>query len=73
MPIGHRLVLEAKMMTAMSESFDRIETICRDFYGKDEHYASNERDELRLDIRLLDACYTEVHTWFLSSYLGMDW
>ncbi|KAI6179593.1 hypothetical protein M3Y98_00627200 [Aphelenchoides besseyi] len=72
-PIGHRLVLESRLLTSMKHAFDRVEGIMRDFYGKDQFYANNERDDLRLEIRMLDATYTEVHTFFLQSYLEMEW
>jgi hypothetical protein len=71
--MGHRLVLEARLLEGMNNSFDIVESVLRDFYGKDRNYANIERADLRLEIRLMDAMYTEVHTSFLKSYLEMEW
>ncbi|KAI6190317.1 hypothetical protein M3Y97_00104300 [Aphelenchoides bicaudatus] len=72
-PLGHRLVLEARLLDGVNRSFDTVERILKDFYGKDNDFANMERADLRLEIRLMDMLYTEVHTSFLKSYLNMDW
>lgn len=71
--MGHRLVLEARLLEGINSSFDIVEAALRDFYGKDRHFANMERTDLRLEIRLMDALYMEVHTSFLKSYLEMEW
>ncbi|CAD5223818.1 unnamed protein product [Bursaphelenchus okinawaensis] len=73
--LGHRIVLETKMLIAMGRAFDRVKSILKDFYAfhDDKNAAMYERDDLRQEIRLLDASFTEAHTGFLKSYLDMDW
>jgi hypothetical protein len=65
--------LEARLLDGINASFDTVEGVLRDFYGKDKDFANMERSDLRLEIRLMDMLYTEVHTSFLKSYLDMEW
>ncbi|CAD5231383.1 unnamed protein product [Bursaphelenchus xylophilus] len=71
---GHRIFLEAKMLLGINHAFDRVEAILKDFFAfhNDKTGAAYERDDLRMEIRLMDACFTEVHTGFLKSYLDME-
>uniref|UniRef100_A0A914QLW0 Uncharacterized protein n=1 Tax=Panagrolaimus davidi TaxID=227884 RepID=A0A914QLW0_9BILA len=74
-PYGHRLVLEARLLESIKDAFDLIENTIDDFnrIGGDRDAASIERQDLRLEIRLRDLLFTEVHERFLKSYLDMDW
>uniref|UniRef100_A0A7E4ZX78 DUF4455 domain-containing protein n=1 Tax=Panagrellus redivivus TaxID=6233 RepID=A0A7E4ZX78_PANRE len=74
-PWGHRLVLEARLLESIKEAFDLIEETVDKFgeMGEDRQAANCERADLRLEIRLRDLMFTEVHERFLKSYLEMEW
>ncbi|KAH7727201.1 Protein Y53F4B.11 [Aphelenchoides avenae] len=73
--VGHRLVLEARLLILMNKALDRITKICDEFDNLrgDKHAVDNEREMLRYEIRFCDDTYVEVHERFLKSYLGMEW
>ncbi|CAD5231350.1 unnamed protein product [Bursaphelenchus xylophilus] len=73
--LGHRIVFETKLLLVINRAFDRAEAVLKDFYAlhNDRDAAGYERDDLRMEIRLCDMCFVEVHTGFLKSYLGVDW
>uniref|UniRef100_A0A914YGV8 Uncharacterized protein n=1 Tax=Panagrolaimus superbus TaxID=310955 RepID=A0A914YGV8_9BILA len=74
-PYGHRLVLEGRLLESIKDGFDLIESTIDDFnrIGDDRDAANIERQDIRLEIRLRDLMFTEVHERFLKSYLEMDW
>uniref|UniRef100_A0A0M3IKU4 KIF-binding protein n=1 Tax=Ascaris lumbricoides TaxID=6252 RepID=A0A0M3IKU4_ASCLU len=74
-PIGHRIVLETRLLTVFNNAIDIIYKIVGEFDKlKDDQVGVNdERDQLRYEIRYCDAVFTEVHERFLKSYLEMPW
>ncbi|EJW79991.1 hypothetical protein WUBG_09101 [Wuchereria bancrofti] len=74
-PYGHRVVLEARLLTVFNNAINLIYKIIDEFdkLKGDQVGVNDERDQLRYEIRYCDAVYTEVHERFLKSYLEMEW
>ncbi|KAK6113806.1 hypothetical protein QQG55_53180 [Brugia pahangi] len=74
-PYGHRVVLEARLLTVFNNAINLIYKIINEFdkLKGDQVGVNDERDQLRYEIRYCDAVYTEVHERFLKSYLEMEW
>ncbi|PAV89134.1 hypothetical protein WR25_05268 [Diploscapter pachys] len=73
--MGHRLVLESRLVHLIKSRFNIIETTCREFdkIGSNQDEADREREWIRYEIRHCDLLFTELHEAFLRSYLEMEW